>query len=48
MAARMAALGMTGRPLLTLHARHLAGELDAFQPVSLSAVRDSLPPAPAS
>jgi hypothetical protein len=33
MAAKMAALGMTGRPLLTLHARHLTGELDAFRPV---------------
>lgn len=37
MAARMAALGMTGRPLLTLHTRHLAGELDAFQPARAGA-----------
>lgn len=33
MAARMAALGMTRKPLLTLHARRLRGELDAFTAV---------------
>jgi hypothetical protein len=30
MAKRMAALGMTRRPLLIMHARQLSGELDAF------------------
>jgi hypothetical protein len=33
MAERMAALGMTGRPLLTVHARRLSGDLDAFEAV---------------
>ncbi|HET9142935.1 acetoacetate decarboxylase family protein [Actinophytocola sp.] len=32
MARRMAALGMTRRPLLTLHADRLHGDLDAFRP----------------
>ncbi len=31
MAERMAALGMTRRPLLTVHARRLSGDLDAFE-----------------
>ena len=30
MAARMQALGMAGRPLLTCHVRHLSGEIGAF------------------
>ncbi|HEU5470997.1 MAG TPA: acetoacetate decarboxylase family protein [Actinophytocola sp.] len=33
MADRMAALGMTRRPLLTLHTTRLTGDLDAFDPV---------------
>jgi hypothetical protein len=33
MAERMAALGMTRRPLLTVHARRLSGDLDAFEAV---------------
>ncbi len=33
MAERMAALGMTRRPLLTAHVRRLSGELDAFEAV---------------
>jgi hypothetical protein len=34
MAERMAALGMTRRPLLTMHVRRLSGELDAFEAVA--------------
>jgi Acetoacetate decarboxylase (ADC) len=34
MAERVAALGMTRRPLLTMHARRLSGDLDAFEAVS--------------
>jgi hypothetical protein len=34
MAHRMRALGMTRRPLLTVHARELSGELDALAPVN--------------
>jgi hypothetical protein len=33
MAERMAALGMTRRPLLTMHARRFSGELDAFEAI---------------
>lgn len=34
MAERMAALGMTRRPLLTAHVRRMSGELDAFELVT--------------
>jgi hypothetical protein len=33
MAHRMVALGMTRRPLLTMHARRMSGDLDAFEAV---------------